>query len=692
MTVTTWPKAWRYCRVGGNKAPIEENWTSKPYTLREVWDSSKAIGLLCGPLSGGVVMVDHDGFSCDILIEKLSNGEGLPETVSVTSGRSGRYQNIYVVPEEHWDRCKTKKFKTDVTGEQLEFRWAGCQSVIYGEHPDTDGYKWINDPKDIEVSIAPQWVIDVLTDNKRDSEKKLDDLTSVIRLQEVETLLAQLPPTDDYDEWREVGMACQHHCDASFYAWVTWSKKASNTCTDAEYLKKWNSFKAIEGGLTIRTLQMKVNDLKPVTSSDTEPSGEGKKLNALQIVINLSRSLWSGRLKYNDFTKDIELDGDAVDMNDLRVQMSEERNKDPGFEKLEVAVNAIAKENRYNPIQDYLMTCEPGDGVLDNLASRYFGTELPIYNTYVRKTLISAVARAMAPGSKVDTVLILQGKQRHFKSTFFKVMAGEDYFDDSFGNASDKDEKLKLHLSWFIEWAELEVIFGKKGISATKAFLSSATDIIRPPYGRKTERMKRQSIIVGTTNEEAFLTDTTGNRRFWVIPVKQKIDVKLLNSERDAIWGAAYKAWKDGEQWWLSDEDDDLNDELNKEHQMEDPWEVAVQNYLSAWETPAITTTQIMSKALGLEIARHDRKAQMKVAGILKTLGYERKKMRCNGDRYWAYILDDNDLDLTVSLNLLLWMVQLEITDKEQYEIELYRLDPTEREFITEKVGNLFNP
>ena len=85
---------------------------------------------------------------------------------------------------------------------------------------------------------------------------------------------------------------------------------------------------------------------------------------------------------------------------------------------------------------------------------------------------------------------------------------------------SDKDERLKLHLTWFCEWAELESVFRRRDIAATKAFLSSDTDLVRAPYARKAEKMPRRSIIVGSTNEDQFLNDSTGNRRFWVVPVK----------------------------------------------------------------------------------------------------------------------------------------------------------------------------
>jgi predicted P-loop ATPase len=138
----------------------------------------------------------------------------------------------------------------------------------------------------------------------------------------------------------------------------------------------------------------------------------------------------------------------------------------------------------------------------------------------------------------------LQGDQGFQKSTFFKILAGGIYFDDSLGAVSDKDERLKMHRAWFVEWSELETIFSRRDVSATKGFLSSAVDMLRPPYHRDTQDFPRASIIVGSTNKDEFLSDETGNRRFWVIPVKKKIDVDLLAQERDAIWAAAVLAYK----------------------------------------------------------------------------------------------------------------------------------------------------
>ncbi|MEO0949530.1 MAG: bifunctional DNA primase/polymerase, partial [Cyanobacteria bacterium J06641_5] len=76
-----------------------------------------------------LLFLDHDGESCDRLIESLSGqslADALPKTVGITSGRPGRYQLIYRVPEKYWEAIATKRLNTGTTGddgkaEQLEF-------------------------------------------------------------------------------------------------------------------------------------------------------------------------------------------------------------------------------------------------------------------------------------------------------------------------------------------------------------------------------------------------------------------------------------------------------------------------------------------------------------------------------------------------------------------------------------------
>jgi hypothetical protein len=231
--------------------------------------------------------------------------------------------------------------------------------------------------------------------------------------------------------------------------------------------------------------------------------------------------------------------------------------------------------------------------------------------------------------------LILQGDQGFQKSSFFKVLAGGIYFDDSLGAVSDKDERLKLHRAWFIEWAELETIFSRKDVSATKAFLSSSVDALRPPYHRDIEDFPRASIICGSTNRNEFLSDETGNRRFWVIPVEKKVDVDLLSQERDAIWAAAVLAYKSGEQWWLTPEEETLLAQANQGWLATDSWEVAILNYLDNKST--CTIAELLEKTIGLELAKQSKSEQMRVSNILRRNGWARIRKQVGNKRDWFW-------------------------------------------------------
>ena len=264
------------------------------------------------------------------------------------------------------------------------------------------------------------------------------------------------------------------------------------------------------------------------------------------------------RLQFNTLFKRVELDNAPFDPSASRLEMIITHGlplKGSREDLADITIK-LAKENEYSPVERYLKSTLDKYGgntsVLDDLTVRYFGADDQIYQTLLKRFLIAAVARAFKPGCKHDCALILQGRQGDGKSTFLKTLASPEWFDDSLGAASDKDERLKLHQRWILEWAELETVFKRKDVSQVKAFLSCSTDLVRAPYARSSETMLRHSVIVGSTNEAEFLSDPTGSRRFWVIPVTKRIDIAQLQKERDRIWAAATALYMKGEQWWLT--------------------------------------------------------------------------------------------------------------------------------------------
>lgn len=341
----------------------------------------------------------------------------------------------------------------------------------------------------------------------------------------------------------------------------------------------------------------------------------------------LLREKLGDRLQYNELLLQPELDGQLFSPAEARVALITQHDLPikSGDKDISSLVYRLAKERRYHPIRDYLAEVHQkyGDNtdILEGFAERHFATDNPIHQTMVRRFFIAAVARALDPGCKQDCTLILKGAQGAGKSTFFEVMASKPWFDDSYGTNSDKDERLKLHYSWILEWAELECVFEKKSISHVKAFLSCSVDKIRPPYGLSPETLQRPSVIVGTTNEDKFLADSTGNRRYWVVPMNRKLNTDQLRNERDRIWAAAVALYKGGEQWWLTPKEEIAADEDRQQYEEVHPWTYSIEAYIHGLEQ--VSTREILTNALNIPTPKHNNPGQKRVAAIFKKLGWE---------------------------------------------------------------------
>lgn len=146
-----------YCKIKpGTKQPQGLNWQKTPLTWEEV--AGSACGILSG--HGGFLAVDCDGESAIARLTELFGGE-IPATWAWSSGKPGRIQFGFFVPEELRDRFQKARYWEDLPdGSQLDFRWKGCQSVIPpSPHPETGAYHWVNSPDDVAIATAPEWLI-----------------------------------------------------------------------------------------------------------------------------------------------------------------------------------------------------------------------------------------------------------------------------------------------------------------------------------------------------------------------------------------------------------------------------------------------------------------------------------------------------------------------------------------------------
>lgn len=376
---------------------------------------------------------------------------------------------------------------------------------------------------------------------------------------------------------------------------------------------------------------------------DARKVQEKHRKNSSKIALHtdMVKEEWGKRLKFNTLKRAIELDGEPINKDYLRIEIGYEIGIDVSATDACSIVESIAKKNSYSPIVEYLKEVaakhqDVDTTIIENIGDRYFGTDNPLHNAYIKRTLIAAVARAMKPGCKHDCAAILVGEQGYFKSTFWRRLFGDDWFTDEVGDCSDKDEFMKLHQVWAAEIAEFEVVYRRKDISQLKRFMSAQVDDYRPPYGRQVERYPRASVLVGTSNERQILNDPTGNRRFWIVPVNQRINITQLRSERDLIWASAVKLYTQGEQWWLTDTEEYLQAIDNKNYLASDPWEQIILGHIA--NESSVTTTDILLNCVKMDASRMDAASQRRVAAILKVNGWISHRTRVNGEkvRYWV--------------------------------------------------------
>lgn len=293
-------------------------------------------------------------------------------------------------------------------------------------------------------------------------------------------------------------------------------------------------------------------------------------------VILSKHPQWAGMLRKNLLNQDVEVWGgpllragqtpgrqfDDDDVAFTQLWLSKHYDIEPSSATLWSVLLAIGAWNAYDPLKDYLSGLQ-WDGVprLDSWLQKYTGapstdiegTDISSYLAAVgKKWAISAVARALQPGCKVDTVLAFEGMQGKKKSTMFSALGGS-FFSDSPIDFRDKDSLAMLTRFWIIELPEMDSLH-RSEVATQRAFLSRRIDDYRAAYARTLKRCPRRCVFVGTVNEDDYLRDEAGNRRHWPV-LTGDLDVDGLASIRDQFWAEAVARFQAGEIWYLTDEE-----------------------------------------------------------------------------------------------------------------------------------------
>ena len=241
----------------------------------------------------------------------------------------------------------------------------------------------------------------------------------------------------------------------------------------------------------------------------------------------------------------------------------------------------LADKNQYNPVATWIDS-SAWDGV-SRLDDFYATVRVPaggekMKRKLMRKWLIQAVAAAFSPdGIAGQGILTFVGPQNIGKTTWFQRLAPAHLDAVLTGHTLDMRSKDSIFIAlsyWIVELGELDATFSKSEISALKSFTTQAMDKLRRPYAATESNFGRRTVFGGTVNESQYLSDPTGNRRFWSI----EVDGFDLDSGIDMqqLWAEVKGLWVGGENWALNMQEMGELNTHNEEFTVVDPIEERV--------------------------------------------------------------------------------------------------------------------
>lgn len=284
-------------------------------------------------------------------------------------------------------------------------------------------------------------------------------------------------------------------------------------------------------------------------------------------------------IAFADRASDVWTDSDDAGVR----RLIEKKYNIDNFSKIRDAVDLVMLKLKRHPVREYL-TGLVWDGIkrADTLFIDYLDAEDSVYVREVtRKALLGAVARIMRPGCKHDHILVLVGPQGCRKSTTLAKL-GKSWFSDSLYTLSGRDAYEQLQGYWIIEMGEMAAT-RKAELEQIKQFVSKQSDNFRSAYARRTQEHPRQCAFFGSTNDEEFLRDPTGGRRFWPVVVTEEGRKRadgLTDEIVDQIWAETVTRYNAGEQWYLSENAEALARDIQSAHTEQNGKQGVVENFL----------------------------------------------------------------------------------------------------------------
>lgn len=345
-------------------------------------------------------------------------------------------------------------------------------------------------------------------------------------------------------------------------------------------------------------------------------------------------------LKQWDDNDSLELAFWMAQVNDLSIRSMDSINH---------AIKLAASRNAFDPLVQYLDSVQ-WDGIRRNKywLTDYAGVKASEYSQLAGSLfLIGMVARAYRPGCIMRTMPVFEGMQYRGKSSIARILAGP-WFSDSPIELKGKDGFINIQGIWLQEIAELGS-FNNQEAPIIKAYLSSASDRFRSPFDKYARDYPRRTVFFGTTNEDVYLRDKTGNSRFWPFRTEQQgnIDLDGLLLVRDQLFAEAVKDFKDGARWHpLENEQHNLFSPEQSLREYDDPWEEKISEWLRLETFMSTSVSQVLNECIKIETGKQTQANAIQIGKILTRLGWKKSRPEAadGASRKRFYMRPANDI------------------------------------------------
>lgn len=320
----------------------------------------------------------------------------------------------------------------------------------------------------------------------------------------------------------------------------------------------------------------------------------------------------------------------------LRIRLEGGGFKPIGRELVRDVVTMVADDNRFDSAQLWLNRLR-WDGVprIERFWIDYFNAEGSDYAKSCGLYVWTALAgRVLEPGVKADMVPILVGDQGVGKTTGVAAMVPDPgFFLEVKFDDNEVEMARRMRGKLIGEIGELRGLHTRE-IEHIKAFITRTHEEWVPKYREFSVKFPRRLVFIGTTNNDEFLADETGNRRWLPLRVRD-VRIEAIKADQEQLWAEAAARFTEGGVQWS--EAQQLAEAVHEEHTITDPWEEAVVRWLDepcTMEDGALQNRDtlfkmnaLLQEGLGMNVQQLARKDELRVARILRGLGFEKARV-----------------------------------------------------------------